>query len=270
MGVASLRPMQALALDFDGVLSDSAAEAFAVSLETYLGLRRVEGWAALGARVESLSREEILDEPLCRAFVEGMPLGNRAEDFGVVLRAIETGASLGDQAAYDRVFEAVGPEFRREFHERFYREREAFRARAPEAWLGLMGPYPEFLDVLRAHAGDARLAVATAKDRASVDLLLAEYGVADLFAPELILDKEAGPDKRAHVTALAERLGLPFEEITFVDDKVNHLDKVSRLGARCALASWGYNGEREWKLARERGYAVLELGCAAEQLFGAR
>jgi phosphoglycolate phosphatase-like HAD superfamily hydrolase len=260
--------MRALALDFDGVISDSAAEAFVVSLITLQQMHPVEEWAALTDRVASMSRAEILAEPLCRAFVEGMPLGNRAEDFGVVLRALASSASLADQAAYDRVFQDVGAAFRDEFHERFYVERAALRARAPEAWLALMAPYSAFLDVLRRHAGDVTLAVATAKDRTSVDLLLAEYGVEDLFAPDLILDKTAGPDKRAHVRALAERLGLDLQDVTFVDDKVNHLDSVSRLSVRCALASWGYNGEREWRLAESRGYPVLDLERVDAQLFG--
>lgn len=259
--------MRALALDFDGVISDSAAEAFAVGLPTYLALRPVPAWADLADRTESMTRAELLADPLCRAFVEAMPLGNRAEDFGVVLLALETSAPLADQADYDRVYEEAGEPFRRAYHTRFYEARADLRARAPERWLGLMAPYSAFLDVLRAHAGCAPFAIATAKDRPSVDLLLEAYGVADLFTPELILDKETGPDKRAHVSALAERLGLEFGAITFVDDKVNHLDRVARLGARCALAGWGYNGEREHALARERGYPVLSLEGAAAQLF---
>ncbi len=262
--------MRVLALDFDGVISDSAAEAFLVSLNTIQALEPVEVWRELAARVGSMSRVEILADPIYRRFLEGMPLGNRAEDFGVVLRTIDAGELLEDQAAYDRAWQAAGAEFRDAFHARFYTERAALRARSPERWLSLMGPYHPFLDVLHDRAGDVTLAIATAKDRTSVDLLLAEYGVAGLFEPELILDKEAGPDKRAHVGALAERLGLPFEAITFVDDKVNHLDTVSRLGARCALAGWGYNGERERALAESRGYDVLDLERVASQLFEAR
>jgi hypothetical protein len=55
--------------------------------------------------------------------------------------------------------------------------------------------------------------------------------------------------------------------MTFVDDKVNHLDAVAALGVRCGLASWGYNGEREVALARARGYLVLGLEDAEAQLF---
>ena len=260
--------MRALALDFDGVISDSAAEAFAVSLPTYLATRSVAQWTRLADGVQALSRAEIEKEPLYRAFVDGMPLGNRAEDFGVVLHAIESGHPLTDQAAYDRVRVEVGEAFRDDFHARFYTERARFRTRSPDRWLGLMRPYASFLEVLRSRAGEVVLAVATAKDRDSVDLLLSAYGVADLFAADWILDKTAGPDKRAHLSILRERLGLDFSEITFVDDKVNHLDSTSRLGVRCALASWGYNGERERLLARERGHAVLDLAHVDAQLFG--
>jgi hypothetical protein len=60
--------MRALVLDFDGVISDSARESFAVALGSYLALRPDSG---LGER----NREELF-----REFVELMPLGNRAED----------------------------------------------------------------------------------------------------------------------------------------------------------------------------------------------
>jgi hypothetical protein len=56
--------------------------------------------------------------------------------------------------------------------------------------------------------------------------------------------------------------------MTFVDDKVNHLDAVAPLGVRCALASWGFNGPREHELARKRGYAVLSLEGLDGTLFG--
>jgi len=68
--------MRALALDFDGVISDSAAEAFAVGLVTYQSLCPVEGWEALAERAREMTRTELLAEPLYQAFVEGMPLGN--------------------------------------------------------------------------------------------------------------------------------------------------------------------------------------------------
>lgn len=245
--------MKLLALDFDGVISDSARECFVVALRTYRAL--CPG---------SVRREE---PELYAGFVENMPLGNRAEDFGVVLRALEEGAALPDQAAYDAFRDALDPAWLRSFHRHFYRVRGELAEGDRAGWLALMAPYPGLLAVLRRRAGDAALAIATAKDRHSVRLLLEAWGAADLFPEDSVLDKETGVSKVAHLEHLQERLGLPFAEISFVDDKVNHLDAVAGLGVRCGLASWGYNGPREEALARERGYLVLTLEDVEAKLY---
>jgi len=122
---------------------------------------------------------------------------------------------------------------------------------------------------LTRRAADTRLAIATAKDRSSVLALLRAYGIEALFDPDDVLDKETGVSKTAHLERLRRRHGVDFAEITFLDDKVNHLDDAARLGVRCGLARWGYNGEREERLARARGYLVCRLDDVERQLFGA-
>ena len=248
--------MQALVLDFDGVLADSAPECFEVALRTYADL-------VPGARLRE--REQ---GALFRGFLELMPLGNRAEDFGVALAALDQGAWLPDQAAYDSYVRARPAEWLGEFHRRFYQHRGAFAAADPAGWRALNAPYGGFLALLERHAGRVRLALATAKDRASVRALLTDWGAAHLCPEELVLDKEVGESKVAHLEHARDRLGLPFAEITFVDDKVNHLDAVSPLGVRCGLAAWGYNGPREHALARARGYLICALEDAEALLFG--
>jgi phosphoglycolate phosphatase-like HAD superfamily hydrolase len=264
--------MRVLALDFDGVISDSAPESFAVALDTYLamqpGSRLVRDREAI-ARGDAWALRDIQAHPLYRAFVEAMPLGNRAEDFGVVLRALDERRPLPDQAAYDVFRDTVGASWLHTFHSAFYARREAFAERDPVGWRALLAPYPAFSRLLRARCDRVILAIVTAKDRPSVERLLVDYGLDDLFAPERVLDKETGVHKRSHITELASRLNVGFPTITFVDDKVNHLDDVSGLGVRCALAAWGYNGPREHRLALERGYAVCELADADAILFGA-
>ena len=64
----------AVVLDFDGVISDSAPEAFVVAQETYRELRPASGLDAPG-------REAAPAAALYAAFVEWMPLGNRARRF---------------------------------------------------------------------------------------------------------------------------------------------------------------------------------------------
>ena len=132
-----------------------------------------------------------------------------------------------------------------------------------------MGPYPAFLRVLQRRASDTLLVIATAKDRRSVGLLLRDYGIEDLFSADRVLDKEIGLHKDSHLRQIHAAFGVAYDEIVFVDDKVNHLDVVAKLGVRCALACWGYNGEREAAQARDRGHLVCTLGDVEAQLFGA-
>jgi len=248
--------MRALVLDFDGVISDSARESFAVSVGSYLELRSD---SLLGGR----DQEELYGE-----FVELMPLGNRAEDYGTTLIALESRHSLADQESYDAFRRAQDPAWLERYHRRFYEVRAELARTDPEGWRALMHPYDPFVEVLRRRSGDASYAIATSKDRASVDVLLKEYGIEDLFPPRLIMDKEAGERKTRHLQRLRDVLQLDFSEMTFVDDKVNHLDAVAPLGVRCALAAWGYNGRREHELASDRGYLVCRLEDVEQQLFG--
>jgi HAD superfamily hydrolase (TIGR01509 family) len=255
--------VKALALDFDGVLSDSAREAFAVALRTFAALRPAARIARAARRPDPEAEPD-----LYARFLELMPLGNRAEDYAVALAAVESGVALRDQAAYDAWYASQEVPFLRAFHARFYEERRAFAARDPEGWLALMPPYRPVLELLRRRAGEVTYAVATAKDRASVTKLLAAYGALDLFDARWILDKETGVSKRAHLECLAAGLGLSPSEITFVDDKPNHLQGAAALGVRCVLAAWGYNGERERERARDAGILLCTLEDAEALLFG--
>lgn len=249
--------MQALVLDFDGVLADSAPECFEVALRTH---RALDPASAIGER----PRQE-----LWAGFLSLLPLGNRAEDFGVALAALESGTTLRDQAAYDAFRDARPEGWLDRFHRCFYAQRAAFAAADPKAWCALNPPYAGFLALLRRRRGSVRLALATAKDRDAVFRLLDAWRARDLFDDALVFDKETGVSKEAHLRRAQAALGLPFEALTFVDDKVNHLATVSPLGVRCGLAAWGYNGPREQEEARARGFLVLHLHDAEAALFDA-
>ena len=246
--------MRVLALDFDGVISDSAREAFSVAVQTYSSLRP-------GAALQET-------EELYAGFVELMPLGNRAEDYAVILAALEQKAVIAHQTEYDSFYRQQDREQLAVFHERFYQARTSWAERDPDWWRRMLAPYPDMLEILHRRASEVTLAIATAKDRFSVAMLLRDYGIESLFREDLVLDKETGVTKRSHLARLQQILDVPFDAITFVDDKVNHLDHVAGLGVRCGLAAWGYNGRREWEAALRAGHLVLHLHDLEAQLFG--
>lgn len=262
--------MKVLALDFDGVVCDSLREVLATALATYEvmvpdspltgALRTRHG----GGRWHTF---DLANDPVRQPFEAMMPLGNRAEDFGVSLLAIDRGHAITDQDDYDAFYAQLEPGWADDFHRQFYEQRSRAHNADPEGWVALHSPYPEFLGLLRRRAADTRLALATAKDRGSARRLLDHLGVGDLFAPDLVLDKEAGRSKTAHLKAVRDRTGVDLTDLTFVDDKVNHLERVAPLGVRCVLAGWGFNTEREHRRARELGFAVANIADAEPVLF---
>lgn len=253
--------MRALALDFDGVLCDSAREVFTIAVRTYARLH--PGSAVVEATL-SEPRPEDASIDLSPAatyadFRQLMPLGRRSEDFGVALHAMELGLELDDQEAWDGFHRLLAPEWLRAFHLAFYETRDRLRTGDTARWLALYDCYPGLAPFLRRAAGHVALAVVTARDAASVDVLLEHLGIADLIPRRLRLDKETGIHKTEHLTALAERLGVGFEEITFIDDRVNQLERVAPLGVRPVLAGWGHNTPREHARAAALGFTVARL-----------
>ena len=265
--------MRGLVLDFDGVVFNSAPEAYRVARRTYADVGPARGAEAPlpdPGEAHEASLEAVLADPVYRGFVELMPLGNRAEDYAVILSLLEREVGVRDQAGYDREREAIAASYQDAYHARFYEVRTGFQDGHPEAWRALQGPYQPLVELLQRRAPDVELAIATAKDRRSVRLLLEDHGLGGLFPDERVMDKETGRSKAVHLQVLSGVLGIPLPEITFVDDKVNHLDAVAPLGVRCVLAAWGYNGDRERDLARESGYVVCPLAEAERLLFPTR
>jgi phosphoglycolate phosphatase-like HAD superfamily hydrolase len=260
---------EVLALDFDGVISDSVVESFVVAGRTLSRLDPGAAAARATLELEGGDAAAVRSHPLYGDFLDLMPLGNRAEDFGVALRLLEQGRAPIEQPEFDAFREELGSDFLQKFHRVFYEERVALRSAGLGGWLALLEPFEPFVELLRRRAEDRILTVATAKDRASIELLLDAYGIAELFPGERVIDKEAGRSKRAHLGLLGRRLGVAYEQITFIDDKLNHLEDVAGLGVRCALAGWGYNGPRERQRAARQGFLVCDLASAEEDLFGA-
>ena len=246
-------PLPVIALDFDGVIADSARESFDVALVTYSQFYPDSDLAAFkdpfhpGRRI------------LFESFLEMMALGNRAEDYALALKLIEQGRSVEDQESYDVIFSEQDPRFLGDFHHRLYENRDRSRNANPEKWCEAVTPFVVFTEILKRRCEDARWSIVTAKDRSSVKLLLASYGLEEVFKDSLIFDKSLGRDKRVHLQELKGVVSVPHHEITFVDDKLNHLETAALIGAKCVLAAWGYNGDREQEGALRQGFEVASL-----------
>jgi len=251
---------QVLALDFDGVISDSLLEAY---LLTWRIAGKIEPQLAVaGGRVPGLDnihsfRDQHREH--WESFSRLVPFGNRAEDYLVIQRAVQLGKSFGTQEEFNSFCKTLDPRQMDDFHEEFYRERYRLAEHHREGWIALNKPYPGIRKAIEALSSYFELAVATSKDSQTVHALLDSYGLGSLFGPSHVLDKSMGGSKRAHLATLRDIFNCTYGEMTFIDDKVAHLIDCSDLGVRLFMAGWGYNSTQEAELAASQNIPVLQI-----------
>jgi phosphoglycolate phosphatase-like HAD superfamily hydrolase len=237
---------------------------------------------ALNTYIQFVSRHQLpLKEPLFpenvfefesrypdlfRTFLGLMPLGNRAEDYFVIIRLLDRkgSGSIATQKQYDTYKETVSKKVLEDFHRVFYQNRNNVRSRNLQEWLDLVPSFPGIEESIPILAERFTMAIATSKDRESVDLQLNNYGLTTYFPPENILDKDFAHNKKEHIIRLQETYDIDFRNILFIDDKVSHLQSVKPLGVNCYLALWGFNSSREHKIAEILGFHLLQLEALKE------
>ena len=259
-GSHSFKPL--LVFDFDGVISNSVHDSFRTALNSFLKLSP-ENRLPLSECIDP--GEAVFDfEKKCPelfdAFYRLMPFGNRAEDYYVILKIIETkqDCDVQDQQSYNAFKNKLSSVELHQYHQAFYHLRR-FYQKSPETWSDLLPPFPGVVDAVKKLSKQFTLAIATSKDITSVRIQLKSYGLEDCFPVQQILDKEHSDSKRHHLEALQRSHKLPFDQIRFIDDKVLHLISVADLGIQCYLAKWGFNTPREHVLAKDHGFRLLEL-----------
>jgi len=253
---------QILVFDFDGVIANSIHDSFMTALNTYvwfvpnhtLPLKKP-------LKPDSVLPFEKAHSDIFVSFSQLMPLGNRAEDYFIIIWLIDTqeAGRVNSQADFDAYRTSMPSETLKAFHKRFYQTRSAIREQNPQAWLDLLPAFPGIVEAIKALSQRFLLTIATSKDRLSVNLQLNSYGLTDLFPPENILDKDFAKSKRAHLTRFHEEHKVPLQNIHFIDDKVLHLISVKDLGVHTYLALWGFNTQREQEMARKEGITLLQM-----------
>jgi len=253
---------QILVFDFDGVICNSIHDSFVTALNTYIRLID-DHYLPLHAPLASdnvIEFENKFPETF-KSFSDLMPLANCAEDYFVLLSLIDQKQTdqIHCQDEFNRFKKNFSSDRLNEFHKTFYQIRSQMREEDLENWLDLLHPFSGIPDTIRKLSDRLTLAISTSKDRPSVTILLDRYGLRDCFKPENIFDKDLARSKRDHMLRLQKKQQVDFSQIHFIDDKVSHLLAVKDLGIHCYLACWGFNSEREIRIALKEGFTPIQL-----------
>jgi len=251
-----------IALDFDGVISNSVHDSMRTAVNTYLDFvsdHQLPVKKILAA--DQVDQFENTNPHFWNEFSRLMPFGNFAKDYYVFVRLLELGKSetVQTQEDFNQFKKTIPEKTLTTYNVSFYENRLQMQKEDPQGWCQIIPVFrgvPEAVQILfKKHT----LAIATSKDRGSVDLLLKHYRLDSCFLSENILDKDFAESKRHHLIRFHEKLNIPFSQIHFVDDKVMHLLKVNDLGVNRYLASWGFNSQQEHEIARANGCRVIGI-----------
>jgi phosphoglycolate phosphatase-like HAD superfamily hydrolase len=228
-----------LALDFDGVICNSAYEGLQSAWRVY---REIWGGAGDGPPAEAAAAYVRLRPALeigwefpvmLRAILEGVPEGALLQEFQTKWRSRileEHHLSLADLTA------------------RFDATRDAWIQKDLGSWLGCQHLYPGIAERLRALLQSrTQVFVITTKEWRYAHLIMEKGGVP--FPADRVWGKERARPKADLLRVLRQERGVDFGDIWFVEDRLTTLRSVEAqadLGAvGLFLAAWGYTTPAE-------------------------
>ena len=264
-------PDNILALDFDGVICDSAKECLVSSYAAFAAAKGLDYVPELAHVPERFRREFFRT----RHFVRD------GEDYLKSLYFIDRGVSIRSQEDFDsgssallaEISDFYGVEGDQGLEAHFQRSRARVRERDERAWMDMNPLYGGMVDALAGRRGNLdSVYVTTSKPTGPALTILQHHGAG--IPEDRILGKDKvtrTTGKNGHMARVQELTSVPLERIHFLDDQISHLKAASALGVKCYLASWGYNTRQQWRAARAEGIKVLEeeeLSRWMEELVG--
>ncbi|MBD0421690.1 HAD family hydrolase [Streptomyces sp. TRM S81-3] len=231
-----------LALDFDGVVCDALEEC---ALVTWLAVKRHD------RSIPGPSHVGLLPADFTARFQKVRNYSRLLDHFAVAHLPAADG--VGSQTDFDLLFTSLPSDYVSRFTTAASRARDWFRTEETEFWLGQHTLYPGLDNLLRQNSGN--VAIITAKDEESVRAILRRHGleqtVSEVFG-------ECGRKAEA-VQELCSRRGITPNSLTFIDDNLTNVRRVSAVGARARWAQWGYQTPEHRQEAKRFDVEPLEL-----------
>ena len=240
-----------LALDFDGVICDSASETAA---SAYRAARTL--WP------DQFTDADI-PAPLVQAFRQARPFLETGFQAIPMLKCLADGLppegfADGLQDRIQPVMDAAGLD-RAALVSLFGQTRDQWMKEDLKGWLASHGTYPGTIDALREALRRHAVYILTTKQERFVEAILAENGVEFPAGAIYGLDRKLSKD-----TVLATLCGTRNTNVHFVEDRLETLERVRQNDALARVklhyADWGYGlpGDLE-RLRGDRRIAHLTL-----------
>ena len=218
-----------VALDFDGVICDSIDECMLTAFNAYHAFQGHPKW------FDNLSK---INPEFSERFRLSRHLVRPAKEYWLLVHLMFNYDDYVDQSQFD-IFKKQYSEILVKFEPVFYATRHRLRLGNLAGWSDLHRIYPEFLQGWEKVRNRSSVHLVTDKDLWSVEYFIELWGL-DIHRASL-WTKEKQLSKASAIEQIAQQTRCPTRKILFVDDNPYYLNEVSKTGAFCFWASWGYS-----------------------------
>lgn len=238
-----------LALDFDGVITNSVNECAVSGYNAYNSDRDPSGFTHVTA-VDDIPDQLLENFLTLRHFIRN------SEDYVYIFHSIDNGLTVKSQEDFDKGLKAFGT-LKARYSSGFYTARKWLLKNNRDAWLRLSPLYPGMKKFLKTVTASENFFIVSTKATEFITEILTFNG--------LMMDKKRIPQatgdisKRNIIARIINEKGIAPADLVFVDDHLGTALKVRETGARCYLAPWGYNTEDQKLEAQKNGIGVMGL-----------
>lgn len=239
---------QFLALDFDGVISDSILECLVTAQNAFAAFNDSEEFSG---DISQFMEDEIAEFRASRVFIR------RGEDYVFLRLAADQGHPLRSQDEFDEFLE-IHASKRDIFRELFYNMRARLQTSNQGEWLALNPLYPEMETFLKEVKNTDSIYIVTTKDLLSVQLILESRGIT--LDPEHMFQATKSTGKPEILLSIVESLKLQKHHIHFIDDHPGTVLEVAQnAGVSSYCAEWGYNNPAQLDALITAGIPILTM-----------
>ena len=216
-------PEGVIAIDFDGVIADSAIPS---------SKRALAAWAGIGGKIQYTREVE-------RQFIDSRPLITKIEHYLTVLRLIQDNPNINFKAMKQGWMNA---EIAKDSQNR---DKSGFEKKYLES-SPLLKIYPRIkrLIVMLKRKGH-RVYIATTNSKKVVEETLQRHKIP--IDSGLIFAKEISPEKGILLQKIAEHANVPIGKVALLDDAIEQLAAARKAGAKAVFVSWGYHAREHLK-----------------------
>jgi phosphoglycolate phosphatase-like HAD superfamily hydrolase len=226
-----------VALDVDGVVIDSVHENFIVCQKV------------LEKRGEKLADDN--------RFMQGRNYLRSGKSLYGIVELVKQGTNFDkiNQEEFDRFINKHKSESIK-FSKDFFTMRKKLQDEDYDKWFSLNRIFPGIKNTIEKLSKKFIIVVISTKDFYSISTAFDRVGID--IKKDNIFSKEISENKADQIKNICKKFTLKPEEIFFLDDQPKNLEDVKRLGAKVALAGWGYNNDTQKAETRQQGIPIIE------------